>query len=426
MYTNVKEKPSMETFEQIESEVRSYCRSFDQVFYKAKGSRIWDVNGKEYIDFFAGAGALNYGHNEETMKQRLVEYLMNDGVTHSLDMATAAKEEFLKKFEQVILKPRELDYKIMFPGPTGTNSVESALKIARKVTGRDTVMSFTNAFHGMTLGSLSITGNKFKRDGAGLPLGNGQFMPYDKYFGEDINTVQYIEKMLQDDGSGIPIPAAIILETIQGEGGLNVASIEWLQEIEALCKRWDILLIVDDVQMGCGRTGTFFSFEKAGIKPDIVCMSKSIGGFGLPLAITLIKPELDVFAPGEHNGTFRGNNLAFVAAAESLSYWEDDSLTKEVERKAEKIRLYLDELVKNQEALNGELKGRGFIQGVRCAQDGIAEKVCKAAFEKGLIMETSGPNSEVFKIMPPLTISDQELDAGLKIISESVAEVIRG
>lgn len=416
----------METFEQIESEVRSYCRSFDQVFYKAKGSRIWDVNGKEYIDFFAGAGALNYGHNEETMKQRLVEYLMNDGVTHSLDMATAAKEEFLKKFEQVILKPRELDYKIMFPGPTGTNSVESALKIARKVTGRDTVMSFTNAFHGMTLGSLSITGNKFKRDGAGLPLGNGQFMPYDKYFGEDINTVQYIEKMLQDDGSGIPIPAAIILETIQGEGGLNVASIEWLQEIEALCKRWDILLIVDDVQMGCGRTGTFFSFEKAGIKPDIVCMSKSIGGFGLPLAITLIKPELDVFAPGEHNGTFRGNNLAFVAAAESLSYWEDDSLTKEVERKAEKIRLYLDELVKNQEALNGELKGRGFIQGVRCAQDGIAEKVCKAAFEKGLIMETSGPNSEVFKIMPPLTISDQELDAGLKIISESVAEVIRG
>lgn len=426
MHMNVKEKPSMDTFEQLESEVRSYCRSFDQVFHKAKGSKIWDVHGKEYIDFFAGAGALNYGHNNERIKQKLIAYLMDDGVTHSLDMATGAKEQFLKRFNEVILKPRGLDYKIMFPGPTGTNSVESALKIARKATGRDGIMSFTNAFHGMTLGSLSITGNKFKREGAGIPLGNHHvFMPYDQYFGEEISTVQYIEKMLEDDGSGISLPAAIIVETVQGEGGLNAASMEWLREIEALCKRWDILLIADDIQMGCGRTGTFFSFEPAGIEPDIVCLSKSIGGFGLPLAITLLKPELDVFAPGEHNGTFRGNNLAFVASAESLSYWEDDSLTKEVNRKAEKVRLHLDELVKSLPKLNGELKGRGLIQGVKCPQEGLAERICKEAFKRGLIMETSGANSEVFKIMPPLTITDEELDRGLNIISQSAAKVLQ-
>lgn len=425
MYTNVKEKPSMETFEEIESEVRSYSRNFDQVFYKAKGSKLWDVHGKEYIDFFAGAGSVNYGHNNEKMKQKLVQYLLDDGVTHSLDMATAAKEEFLLKFDEIIMKPRNMDYKIMFPGPTGTNAVESALKIARKVTGRNTIMTFTNAFHGMSLGSLSITGNQSKREGAGIPLGNSTFVPYDKYFGEDVDTVEYIERLLEDGGSGIDVPAAIILETVQGEGGLNVARTEWLQRIEALCERWDILLIVDDIQMGCGRTGTFFSFEHAGIKPDIICLSKSIGGFGLPFALTLIKPDYDVFEPGEHNGTFRGNNLAFVASAESLSYWEDDLLTKEIERKSEKIRLYLDEISKKHPELEGELKGRGFIQGIKCKKAEHAEEISKVAFDKGLIMETSGPKSEVFKVMPALTISDEELDQGLNIIAESVAEVLK-
>lgn len=425
MYTNVKEKPSMETFEEIESEVRSYSRNFDQVFYKAKGSKLWDVHGKEYIDFFAGAGSVNYGHNNEKMKQKLVQYLLDDGVTHSLDMATAAKEEFLLKFDEIIMKPRNMDYKIMFPGPTGTNAVESALKIARKVTGRNTIMTFTNAFHGMSLGSLSITGNQSKREGAGIPLGNSTFVPYDKYFGEDVDTVEYIERLLEDGGSGVDVPAAIILETVQGEGGLNVARTEWLQRIEALCERWDILLIVDDIQMGCGRTGTFFSFEHAGIKPDIICLSKSIGGFGLPFALTLIKPDYDVFEPGEHNGTFRGNNLAFVASAESLSYWEDDLLTKEIERKSEKIRLYLDEISKKHPELEGELKGRGFIQGIKCKKAEHAEEISKVAFDKGLIMETSGPKSEVFKVMPALTISDEELDQGLNIIAESVAEVLK-
>jgi diaminobutyrate-2-oxoglutarate transaminase len=409
----------LKVFETLESEVRSYCRSFPTVFAKASGCQLWDRDGREYVDFFAGAGALNYGHNNQRIKAKLIDYLMDDGITHSLDMATEAKEKLLERFHDVILKPRKLHYKVMFPGPTGTNSVESALKLARKVTGRDLIMSFTNAFHGMTIGSLSITGNESKRKGAGIPLTNSISMPFDSYFGSEADTVSYIERFLEDNGSGISLPAAIILETVQGEGGINVASFEWLRKIEELCRRWNILLIVDDVQVGCGRTGPFFSFEPAGIYPDIVCLSKSIGGYGIPLAMTLIKPQYDLWEPGEHNGTFRGHNLGFVAATEALSYWEDDQFSREILEKGEKVRLFLEMLAQHYPEMEAEVRGRGLLQGIEIGVDGLAEKICAAAFERGLIMETSGPNSEVVKIMPPLTIDEKGLEKGLTILEES-------
>src|SRR5690625_3385321 len=295
-----KPKVDLNVFKKHESEVRSYSRSFPTVFEKAKGYRVWDNHDKEYIDFFAGAGTLNYGHNNDAMKKLLIEYIEEDSITHSLDMATNARGEFLKRFNEIILKPRNLDYKVMFPGPTGTNTVESALKLARKVTGRETVISFTNGFHGMTIGSLAVTGNASKRKGAGIPLTHSVSMPYDDFYSDHIDTVHYLERFLEDNGSGLDLPAAIILETVQGEGGINAARMEWLKQIESLCREWDILLIVDDIQAGCGRTGTFFSFEPSGIKPDIVCLSKSIGGYGLPLALTLFKPEYDLWSPGEH------------------------------------------------------------------------------------------------------------------------------
>jgi diaminobutyrate-2-oxoglutarate transaminase len=220
----------LSVFEQMESEVRSYCRSFPVVFAKASGHTIWDTNQKAYIDFFAGAGALNYGHNNPAIKKKIMEYMLHDGVTHSLDMATEAKEALLKKFRDVILKPRGLAYKVMFPGPTGTNSVEAALKLARKATGRETVMSFTNGFHGMTIGSLSVTGNRMKRAGAGMPLTHTVSMPYDRYLGEELDSALFIERLIEDDGSGVSLPAAMILETVQGEGGINSASASWLQK----------------------------------------------------------------------------------------------------------------------------------------------------------------------------------------------------
>lgn len=424
MQTSEKVAVDLSVFEQLESEVRSYCRSFPTIFERAKGYKIWDTEGREFIDFFAGAGALNYGHNDSGMKQKLLDYLSKDGVIHSLDMATEQKENFLKQFHEVILQPRNLDYKVMFPGPTGTNTVESALKLARKVTGRETIVSFTQAFHGMTLGSLSITANSFKRQGAGIPLTNTVFMPYDQYLGDKVDSLSLLERFLEDKGSGLDLPAAIILETVQGEGGINVARPEWLKQVEQICRRWGILLIVDDVQAGCGRTGPFFSFEPAGIQPDIVCLSKSIGGYGLPFAITLFKPELDQWSPGEHNGTFRGHNLAFVAATEALRFWKTDELNKETLRKGEKINRFLNDLAHAYPDTQPNVRGRGMMQGIAFGKPGLADKVCENAFERGLIMETSGPQSEVAKVMPPLIIDDEGLDQGLYILKESLAEAV--
>ncbi|MCU6708132.1 diaminobutyrate--2-oxoglutarate transaminase [Paenibacillus sp. J5C_2022] len=418
----VQEKASsLKVFDQMESEVRSYIRSFQTVFKKASNAKLWDKDGTEYIDFFAGAGSLNYGHNNESIRNKLVQYLMGDGITHSLDMATEAKETFLLRFNEIILEPRKLQYKIMFPGPTGTNSVESAMKTARKVTGRKNIISFTNAFHGMSLGSLAATGNSFKRGGAGVSLPDTTFVPYDGYLGGSVDTSLILDKLLDDPGSGVDLPAAVILETLQGEGGLNAASAEWLQRIEAICRKHDILLIVDDVQMGCGRTSTFFSFEEAGIEPDIVCLSKSIGGYGLPMALTLIKPEYDVWNPGEHNGTFRGNNLGFVAATEALAYWKDDQLEQKIAADAELIHSALQGLKAKYSSHIVELRGKGLIQGMVFKKPEDASRLSKEAFKLGVIMETSGPRDEVAKVMPPLTIEKPLLREGLARIEEALS-----
>ena len=416
-------KVTMNTFEELESEVRSYSRSFPTVFSKAKGYKLWDTDGKEYIDFFAGAGTLNYGHNNDQMKELLIDYISSDAITHSLDMATEARGNFLQKFNEIILEPRNLDYKVMFPGPTGTNAVESALKLARKATGRTNIMSFTNAFHGMTIGALSITGNQSKRQGAGIPLTNAVSMPFDKY-DENTDSLSLIESFLANTSSGVDLPAAIIVETVQGEGGINAASDEWLRGIEKIARKFEILLIVDDIQAGCGRTGTFFSFEKAGIKPDIVCLSKSIGGYGLPMAITLFNEELDIWSPGEHNGTFRGNNLAFIAAAEALNFWKDDAFSKQIEKNATLLKELATDIVERYPEIKGTARGRGLMQGVACEVDGLAEKICEKSFEQGLLMETSGPKDEVFKFLPPLMIDEAGIREGFTIIENSIQQIL--
>ncbi|HKN51034.1 MAG TPA: diaminobutyrate--2-oxoglutarate transaminase [Amycolatopsis sp.] len=415
----------MSIFEELESEVRSYSRGWPVVFDRAQGSRIYDENGKEYLDFFAGAGALNYGHNNPELKRALIDYLQRDGVTHALDMFTVAKRDFLQTFQDKILDPRGLGYKIVFPGPGGANAVEAALKLARKVTGKESVINFTNAFHGMTLGALSVTGNSMKRGGAGIPLVHATPMPYDRYFDGAFPDFLYFERLLEDSGSGLNEPAAVIVEGVQGEGGINAARLEWLKGLDDLCKRHGILLIFDDVQMGCGRTGPFFSFEDAGITPDIVCLSKSIGGYGLPMALTLIKPELDVWEPGEHNGTFRGVNPAFVTATEALRvYWSDDELEKSTKAKGERIGAAFKDLADVFPEHGLVAKGRGLARGLEFGDPTLAQRVCGAAFRRGLLMETSGPDGEVMKLLPPLTLTDDELTEGLSIIDQSVAEVL--
>ncbi|TWT87142.1 Diaminobutyrate--2-oxoglutarate transaminase [Pseudobythopirellula maris] len=409
-------------FDQLESEVRSYCRMWPAVFTKAQGHTLTAEDGREYLDFFAGAGALNYGHNNPKLKEQLVEYIQKDGVTHSLDMMTEAKREFLQTLDDVVLSPRGLDYKVMLPGPTGTNAVEAALKLARLVTGRTNVLAFTNAFHGMTLGSLAVTGNGSKRAGAGVPLSNVTRMPFHRYLGET-DTIDLLEQHLDDSSSGVDKPAALILETVQAEGGINIATNPWLRRLQNLLKRHEILLIVDDIQVGCGRTGKFFSFEAANLDPDIVCLSKSLSGYGVPLSVTMFRRELDVWEPGKHNGTFRGHNLAFVTATAALNeYWRDDELTKAVGRKSSTVQETLHSLA---DEYGAQVRGRGMINGIEFETPEVAPLISQAAFERGLLVETAGANDQVVKLIPPLTIDEDELARGLGLLEECVHDAHR-
>ncbi|MFJ4776601.1 diaminobutyrate--2-oxoglutarate transaminase [Streptomyces sp. NPDC088762] len=416
-------EPVLSVFETVESEVRSYCRAWPTVFERARGSRLYDEGGRDYLDFFAGAGSLNYGHNNPVLKRALLDYLEQDGITHGLDMSTTAKRAFLETFQSTILAPRELPYKVMFPGPTGTNAVEAALKLARKAKGREAVVSFTNAFHGMSLGSLAVTGNAFKRAGAGVPLVHTTPMPFDNYLGGRVPDFIWFERLLEDQGSGLNQPAAVIVETVQGEGGVNVARPEWLRQLAELCRRRDMLLIVDDVQMGCGRTGGFFSFEEAGITPDIVTLSKSISGYGLPMSLCLFKPELDIWEPGEHNGTFRGNNPAFVTATAALdTYWRDGVLREQTLIQGGRIERALRDICSDDPGAGTSYRGRGMVWGLEFQDKERAAAISRRAFENGLLVETSGPEGEVVKLLPSLTISPAELEEGLEILTRSVRE----
>lgn len=416
----------LKIFDRMESEVRGYIRSFPVIFNQAKGSVLIDESGKEYIDFFSGAGTLNYGHNNPVLKDKLVEYLETDGLVHGLDMATSAKKYFMETVERVLFKPRKWDYTLQFTGPTGTNAVEAALKLARLVKGRQNIISFTHGFHGVSGGSLAVTANSKFRDAAGVALSNTSFMPFDGYFGPDVNTICYMERMLEDSSSGLDHPAAVIVETVQAEGGVNVASWRWLKELQKLCQRYDMLLIVDDIQVGCGRTGQFFSFEAAGIQPDIITLSKSLSGFGLPMSLVLIKPEFDIWKPGAHSGTFRGNNLAFVTAAQALdSYWTNENLIDDTLRKECLVRDWLENIVHSYPKAGLSVRGRGLIQGLVFAGSGdMANQIAKNAFAHGVVIETSGANDEVLKVLPALTIEDELLVRGLEIIERSVSEVL--
>ncbi|MEV0340669.1 diaminobutyrate--2-oxoglutarate transaminase [Nocardia sp. NPDC050713] len=408
-------------FEALESNVRGYCRSWPTVFDTASGAWLRDEQGRDYLDFFAGAGALNYGHNNPVLKRALIDYLAGDGITHGLDMSTVAKRRLLETLRDTVFTPRGLDYKVQFPGPTGANAVEAALKLARKVTGRQAVLNFTNAFHGMSLGALSVTGNAAKRAGAGVPLVHVTPMPYDGYLGAD-DDLNWMRRALDDPSSGLDKPAAVIVETVQGEGGVNVARAQWLRELADLCRARGILLIVDDVQMGCGRTGPFFSFEFAGITPDIVTLSKSIGGYGLPMALVLFKSELDQWAPGEHNGTFRGNNPAFVTAELALRhYWSDDALERATLAKGARIEAVLARLAADLPGVS--TRGRGLVHGIVFEDPSLAGKVCQVAFDRGLLVETSGSVDEVVKLLPPLTIGEEELERGLEVVVGAVGAV---
>jgi len=414
--------PDRAIYERRESGVRSYARSMPRQFNRAQGVWMHDNQGGRYLDFLSGCSTLNYGHNHPILKQALLDYLAADGITHGLDLHTDAKQDFLETFETLILKPRGLDYRAMFTGPTGTNAVEAAIKLARKVTGRELVIAFTNGFHGMTLGALACTGNAAKRGGAGVPLSHVAHEPYDGYHGPDVDTAELLDRRLSDPSSGLDAPAAILVETVQGEGGLNAASPAWLRRIAEIAKRHGALLIVDDIQAGCGRTGRFFSFEEMGFTPDIVTLAKSLSGLGLPFALTLFRPELDQWSPGEHNGTFRGNNHAFVTATAALRhFWSDGRFQADIARRG----ALLEDRLGAMAAEHGlSTRGRGMMRGIDVGSGEIAEAITRSCFARGLIIETSGAHDEIVKVLAPLVIDDAIFSAGLDILEASVREAL--
>ncbi|WP_342734173.1 diaminobutyrate--2-oxoglutarate transaminase [Bradyrhizobium sp. B117] len=415
----------LQTFEALESNVRLYSRSFPALFSRARGSIMLSEGGHKVIDFLSGAGALNYGHNNHQIRAAITEYLASDAVVHGLDMATPAKLEFMETFSSIILQERGLKYRFQFTGPTGANAIEAALKLSRKVTGRQNIVSFTHAYHGLSLGAVAATGSRFHRKASGVSLSGITFMPYDGYFGQAIDTAEYMRKVLLDCNSGIDAPAAVLIESIQGEGGINVASKEWLQSVQTIAKEAGALFIVDDIQMGCGRTGEFFSFEFAGLSPDIVVMSKSLSGYGLPLSMLLIKEEVDAWGPGEHTSTFRGNNLALVSATAAINiYWRSQTFSEDIRRLSDLVRRRL-EAISFKHGNRFAVRGRGLALGFDCQMAEIAEVTSRKAFDKGLIVERCGPDDQVLKLFPALTIDSDTLSQGLEIFEESLAETLR-
>ncbi|SKA48316.1 diaminobutyrate aminotransferase apoenzyme [Chitinophaga eiseniae] len=403
-----------------ESNVNYYAKAFPAVFTVAKGEIVTDTTGKDYIDFFCGAGTMNYGHNNPALKAAVHSFLDNDHILHCLDMDSKMKELFLTAFQETILEPRGLDYKVQFPGPTGTNAVEAAVKLARLVTKRKKIIAFTQSFHGMTSMSMSLSGCREEQH-PGNTLHDVTFFPFDQFGDGAFDTLRYLEAMIKTSGSGVTLPAAIILETIQAEGGVNIAGVAWLKALRAFTAENGILLIVDDIQVGCGRTGSFFSFERAGIIPDIVLLSKSISGFGLPLSVILMKPSLDHWKPGEHNGTFRANNLSLCTAHAALHYWKDDGLLNEIKEKEEMIGLTLTQLVTQCEAVKG-VRGMGMIWGVEFRSGSEARAVASGLFRDGLLIEACGMDDQVLKILPPLTISKDNLRTGLAMMERRIRE----
>jgi diaminobutyrate-2-oxoglutarate transaminase len=408
--------PAASVFEELESEVRSYCRCWPTVFASAKGCYIYDELGRGYLDFFSGAGVLNYGHNNPHLREALLAYLHSDALVHSLDMYTPVKRLLLEIFRERILSPRALNYKVQFSGPAGSMAVEAAFKLARKYTGRSTIVSFTNAFHGMTMAALSVTGRAgTSADGA---LTHPVVLPYDGQHGAGQPGLLLLDRLLERDTPARP--AAVIVETVQGEGGLHTATADWLRQLAGVCKQHGVLLIVDDVQMGCGRTGPFFSFESSGIYPDVVCISKSFSGYGLPLALTLIRPELDVWAPGEHTGTFRGFNPAYATAIAAMDFWRDGELERKTLENGALLAEPLRRLAARHDGAVTEVRGAGMAWGLAFSEPDLARAVRTQAFSRGLILETCGNRGEVVKLLPPLIADRRDLTTGIDMLADAV------
>ena len=381
-----------------------YSARFARSFVRASGGRLEDDRGDDYIDFFSARGALNYGHGEP--------------------QAPAGQTDFVQQFRDIVLAPRALDYRIHHAGASGADAIESAVELARGITGRANVIPFTNAEQDASLGALAGAGNEARDRDSETKLDDGVFIPFNHFYGDDDHSVDQLQTMIASSASAVDQPAAVIVETVQADGGLNTADVEWLRQIEAICRENGVLLILDEVQTGCGRTGPFFSFEPAGIRPDIVCLSRSISAGGPALALTLVRPE-HAREAGEADDVLPADTPGLGAASAALAYWESDELQRDTERKAAIVASALTDIAAAYPALAAEARGRGLLQGLAVGPDDLAAEICREALARGLLVEASGPRNEVIKLLPPLTIDEATLRAGLDRLNEAIKAALK-
>ncbi|WP_261132230.1 aspartate aminotransferase family protein [Bacillus sp. Marseille-Q3570] len=431
--------------ERRESNARSYPRRIPIAIEEAEGIFVTDVEGKRYYDCLAGAGTLALGHNHPVVIEAMEQVIRDKRPLHTLDLTTPVKEEFVNEIFSSLPEPLKDRAKIQFCGPTGGDAIEAALKLVKTATGRSSILTFHGGYHGSTHGTMAISGNLGPKERVQGLIPDVHFLPYPYTYrcpfgfegeeGHEISS-QYIENLLDDPESGILPPAAMILEVVQGEGGSVPAPIEWLKEMRRITKERGIPLIIDEIQTGIGRTGKFFAFEHAGIVPDVVVLSKAIGG-SLPLSVVIYEESLDQWGPGAHIGTFRGNQMAMAAGTATLQYIKENNLSEHADRMGDKLQAELKDLQAGYKEI-GDVRGRGLMLGVEMvdpaktqapngsypAAPELASKIQRECFDRGLILEVGGRHGAVVRILPPLIITEQQVDEVAVILKDAITAVL--
>ena len=428
----------------FESSARSYPRKFPFALKKAKGSWVEDVEGNKYLDFLCGAGTLALGHNDDEVNQAMVDLLTSDAPLHTLDLTTPVKDRFVHTILSLLPEGLKENAKIQFCSPSGTDAVDAAIKLCKTATGRSTVIAFSGGYHGMGHGALALTGNLNAKNKVANLMAGVQFMPYPYSYrcpfglGGESGTkacINYFERLLKDPESGITKPAAVILEPIQGEGGVVPAPIEFLQAVRRITQELDIPMIVDEIQCGIGRSGKLFAFEYASIVPDVILASKAIGGTQ-PMSVVIYNKKLDKWTAGAHAGTFRGNQLAMAAGTVVLNRVSQSEFLADVVKKGDYLRKAMNEL-KDEVSIIGDVRGKGLMLGVEfidpngpkdimghqepCGE--IAALIQKKCFENRLVMEKGGRNGSVMRCLCALNVSMDEINIMLDIFKKVVKEV---
>lgn len=444
-YSKEQHCTTLKLIESIESNAKTYARTFNRVMARGFLSKIWDVEEREYIDCLACAGALPLGHNHPVIMEAIDNFFKSGHILQGLDIPTVAKYAFMEQLMLVLPREFSEEARIQFCGPTGSDAVEAAIKLFKTVTGRRSIFAFHGAYHGQTLGALSLMGNLGPKAAITGLAAETYFFAYPHSArcpfgvggteGEKIS-LAYLDNVLSDPESGITKPAMIILEPIQGEGGCIPASPQWLRGLREIADKHDIPLVLDEVQTGFGRTGTMFAHEESGIVPDAIIMSKALGG-GFPLALVAYHKRYDKWNPGSHSGTFRGNQIALVAGAASMKYIRENALHAQAVLRGEQLRNGLRTIARRYDCI-AEIRGRGLMIGAEVVTpekarskeekntlDGeLAKLIKRECFERGLILETGGRHGAVIRFLPPLVITREEIDSVIDIFDAAIASVL--